>query len=293
MTTCDLPRGHCLRGRLDEISDPPEQLWLQGDPQALALPLIAVVGTRKPSLYGKRAAFQLSRSLSLLGFGIVSGLARGIDAVAHRAALAAGGRTIAVLGHGFGRIYPSEHRSLAEEITLKGGCLLTEYATGTAPLQHHFPERNRIIAGLTVGTVVVEAAEKSGSLITARCAVDEGREVFVIPGPFDDKGFSGGHRLIQKGAKLVTSLVDIVEELTFLLPSFSNAPAEQMKDYFGAGVSTLEDLVLSSGKTISAVMEMLEPFLHSGDVVELAPQHFAWVGCDVALESVEIKKEER
>jgi DNA processing protein len=173
---------------------------------------IAIVGARQATPYGVRVTEALARDLAQLGFTIVSGMARGIDAAAHRGALAAGGRTIAVLGCGLDVVYPPEHGRLRAEIA-QSGSVMTEFPPGTRPLASHFPRRNRILSGLALGVVVVEAAEGSGSLITARLALDQGREVFAVPGPLDAPLSRGPHGLIKQGAKLVETVEDIVEEL--------------------------------------------------------------------------------
>lgn len=173
---------------------------------------IAMVGSRAASAYGKYAAERLSRELAYSGATVVSGLARGIDAAAHRGALAARGRTIAVLGCGIDIIYPPENRDLYERIPASGA-IVTEFPFGTAPIAANFPERNRIISGLSLGVVVIEATEKSGSLITAGMALEQGREVFAVPGVIDSPGSKGTHKLLKQGAKLVENVTDIFEEI--------------------------------------------------------------------------------
>ena len=196
---------------LAEIAVPPIALESAGDAD-LAAPGVAVVGSRRATPYGIAVAERLAAGLAEAGLMVVSGLARGIDAVAHRAALEAGGRTVAVLGSAHDSLYPPEHRDLARACRA-AGAVLTEFPPGTRPLPHHFPRRNRIIAGLTLGTLVVEAAERSGSLATARHAVDSGREVFAVPGPVGSETSAGCHALIRLGATLVTGVADILEEL--------------------------------------------------------------------------------
>ena len=204
---------------LRTIADPPPVLYCHGLPEPRDRQAVAIVGARKATSYGLRITETLARELSGAGFTIVSGFARGIDAAAHRAALEAGGRTIAVLGCGLDVDYPPEHADLREEIATCGA-VLTEFAPGTKPLAHHFPRRNRIISGLSLGVIVVEAAEDSGSLITARLALDQGRDVFAVPGPIDAALSRGPHGLIKQGAKLVETVDDIVEEL---LPQIDTA----------------------------------------------------------------------
>ena len=196
---------------LRQIPDPPLVLAVRGTLVAEDDIAIAVVGARRASEYGRRVAGELASDLARSGVTVVSGLAAGIDAAAHRGALAAGGRTIAVLGTGIDRIYPSWHAGLAAEIVCRGA-LVTEFPCGAPPLAFHFPRRNRVISGLACGTVVVEAAEESGSLITAQHAVEQGRDVFAVPGPLGP-GHRGPHRLIREGATLVTGAEDILAGL--------------------------------------------------------------------------------
>lgn len=198
---------------LKHIIDPPPALFYRGDLTFGRHPtLVAVVGSRKASDYGRNAALHLTRDLVTAGAGIVSGLARGIDAVAHQSALDAGGITIAVLGTGIDIVYPSTHRRLFRHIAERG-LILTEFGPGTPPLPPHFPIRNRVISGISHGTVIVEATTRSGSLITARTAAEQGRDVFAVPGPIFSAGSEGTHRLIQYGAKLVHDADDVLFEV--------------------------------------------------------------------------------
>ena len=192
--------------------DPPLVLFVRGHPEVLTLPTLAIVGSRNPTAPGRRDAEAFAATLGSAGFAIVSGLALGIDAAAHHGALGAGAVTIAVCATGLDRVYPSGNRALATRI-LERGALVSEFAPGTRPLRHHFPLRNRIIAGLSLGTLVVEAAAQSGSLITARLAGDAGRSVFALPGSIHNPLAKGCHRLIRDGASLVENAADIVAEL--------------------------------------------------------------------------------
>lgn len=194
------------------IYDPPPFLYVQGRCLQSEFFPMAIVGSRKPTHYGVTVAERFGREMAERGMTVVSGFARGIDAAAHRAVLAAGGRTIAVLGSGIDRIYPREHRSLFDEIAERGA-VLSEFPMGAAPEAHHFPQRNRIIGGLSVGCLVVEATVESGSLITARLALEQGREVFAVPGSIFSETSRGTHRLIRSGAKLVEQIEDILEEI--------------------------------------------------------------------------------
>jgi DNA processing protein len=198
--------------RLRTIADPPPYLYVKGEIREQDEKAVAVVGTRSASHYGRRVAHDLCRGLASLGFTVVSGMARGIDGVAHDTALDAGGRTIAVLGSGVDRPYPPEHQSLYHRIS-ENGAVISELPIGARPLAFNFPARNRLISGLSIGVVVVEATEKSGSLITAAIAVEQGREVFAVPGEVGSSRSRGAHRLIRQGAKLVESVEDILEEI--------------------------------------------------------------------------------
>ncbi len=201
--------------RLAAICDPPLAIFARGRRALAAADSIAVVGSRRSSPYGENAARRLAGALASRGVAVVSGMARGIDAAAHCAALGSPGSTIAVLGTGLDIVYPPEHRELRDRIAAEG-LLLSEFPPGTGPRREHFPIRNRIIAGLALGVVVVEAGEKSGSLITARLACEEGREVFAVPGSIFARNSTGVHRLIQDGAKLAGSVDDIVGEIAGL-----------------------------------------------------------------------------
>ncbi|HEX5019975.1 MAG TPA: DNA-processing protein DprA [Candidatus Binatia bacterium] len=198
--------------RLRVIADPPPLLYLKGQLCAEDDRAVAIVGSRSASEYGRRVARDLARGLACVGFTVVSGLARGIDGAAHASALQAGGRTVAVLGSGVERPYPPEHEELYRRIS-EHGAVVSELPVGTRPLAFNFPARNRLISGLSLGVVVVEATEKSGSLITAALALEQGREVFAVPGEAGASRSRGAHRLIREGAKLVETVDDIVEEI--------------------------------------------------------------------------------
>jgi DNA processing protein len=206
---------------LRQIPDPPLALAVRGTLVADE-PAVAIVGSRRATDYGRRMAEDLARGLAQANITVVSGLAAGIDAAAHRGALAAGGRTIAVLGTGIDRVYPRWHGELAAAIVSQGA-LVSEFACGAPPLRFHFPRRNRLISGLSLGTVVVEAADDSGSLITARHALDQNRDVLAVPGPTRGATHRGPHRLIREGAKLVTCVEDVLEEVA---PERMGRPAQ-------------------------------------------------------------------
>ncbi len=197
---------------LQQIPDPPTLLYIVGNAEVLYLPALSIVGSRNPTRGGNENAYEFAKHLGQSGFCIVSGLAQGIDTSAHQGALDAGAMTVAFLGHGIDRVYPSANRDLAHRIS-QNGALVSEYPLGSPPRREHFPQRNRLISGLTLGTLVIEAARYSGSLITARLAGEQGREVFAIPGSIHNPLSRGCHQLIKQGAKLVESAEDIVSEL--------------------------------------------------------------------------------
>ncbi len=257
------------------ISDPPAQLYVDGDPEILHLPALALVGSRNPTTGGAQNAFEFARHLGATGFCIVSGLAQGIDAAGHRGALAAGAPTVAFLGHGIDRVYPAGNRELARDIA-RHGALVSEFPLGTAPNRALFPQRNRLISGLSLGTIVVEAARRSGSLITARLAAEQGREVFAIPGSIHNPLSRGCHQLIREGAKLVEAADDILTELAPLaghllqtidetaasdrLPAVEkDTDAEYVKllQAIGHDPVSADELVERSGLTIDQVSSML------------------------------------
>ena len=260
---------------LREIYDPPIVLYVKGDwSDCLDRPCIGVVGSRRCSTYGQNAAIMLARDLAQRGVTVVSGFARGIDAAAHRGALEAGGRTVAILGTGIDEVYPRDHKKLAAEILERGGALVSQFPLGTPPVSENFPYRNRIISGLSLGVVVVEAAENSGSLITARLAMEQNREVFAVPGNITSRNSFGTNYLIKgAGAKLVQQWQDIAAELppqvaaTLLPPSLAEQKlGERKKD-------------VSMSDRLSLVPEGLSPAEHL--VFKLltpdTPAHVDWL----------------
>jgi len=199
---------------LREIADPPITLYVKGNWQAcFDAPCVAIVGSRRCSTYGENASEMLSRDLAANGVCVVSGLARGIDSAAHRGAIAGGGKTVAVLGTGIGQIYPKENARLVDEILVNGGAIVSQFPIDTPPLKENFPYRNRIISGLSLAVLLVEASERSGSLITARLAMEQNREVLAVPGNITSKNSFGTNYLIKSGAKLVQQWQDVVSEL--------------------------------------------------------------------------------
>lgn len=225
---------------LRAIEDAPLLLYVRGKLTENDSKAIAIVGTRRASQYGLDVTTRLTRELTQHGVTIVSGLAHGIDAAAHKAALEAGGRTIAVLGCGIDDVYPREHRGLAERIVAQGA-IITEFPPGAKPERHHFPRRNRIISGISLGVLITEAPEDSGALITAACASDQGRDVFAVPGSIFHANSAGTNRLIQDGAKPVLQTSDILEELNL---TFTDIHMRQMTDMI-VPENELESKVLS------------------------------------------------
>jgi len=200
---------------LKYIYDSPSVLYTKGEILPEDGLAVAIVGTRGPSVYGTQTAQRLAGECARKGITVISGLAKGIDTAAHKGALKAGGRTIAVLGSGFLNLYPAQNRGLAEEIS-KNGAVISEFPMNAEPLRRNFPRRNRIISGLSLAVIVVEAAAKSGSLITADCALEQGREVFAVPGIVRSVTSQGTHQLLRQGAKLVETIDDILEELQLI-----------------------------------------------------------------------------
>lgn len=254
---------------LKELPDAPILLFVQGDVSLLKSPQIAIVGTRHPTVNGKRIAIEFAFSLAEKGLTITSGLALGIDAESHAGALASG-KTIAVCGTGLDRVYPFSHQDLAEKIKEKGA-LISEFPPGSTLKAKNFPRRNRIISGLSLGVLVIEAAIRSGSLITARFALEQGREVFAIPGSIHNPLAHGCHALIRQGAKLVENTEDILEELNVLSESFLSHYAiladskvtdlddesQKILACIDETVTTLDAIIINSGLTPSKVSSML------------------------------------
>ena len=257
-----LPRS-ALPLPLREIPDPPARLYCAGQAVVLDTPAVAVVGSRRCTRQGRDIAFALARDLAAQGLTIVSGLAYGIDAAAHRGALAsAAAPTVAVLGSGLDRIYPQSHERLAAEIVEHGGALVSEYEPTSGPRKHHFPARNRIVSGLCLAVVIVEASERSGSLITARLALEQGRDVMAVPSFVSSPLAAGCHRLIRQGAALVECAEHVLEALG-LEPKAETAGASlPAKDdivlrQVEATVTPLEMIVAGSGLAVEDVLERL------------------------------------
>ena len=257
--------------RLGMIADPPPFLYARGSLRGEDDKAVAIVGSRSASDYGRKVARDLAYNLAAMGFTVVSGMARGIDGAAHEAALDAGGRTIAVLGSGVDIVYPPEHEKLYRRI-VENGAVLSELPLGTKPLAFNFPGRNRLISGVALGVVVVEATEKSGSLITAALALDQGREVFAVPGEVGASRSRGTHRLIRQGAKLVESVEDILEEIAPQLATRTARAAQRLRRELPADVGQdvrrifgliaerplhIDEVIQTSGLPSSRVSEVL------------------------------------
>ncbi|WP_020564826.1 DNA-processing protein DprA [Methylosarcina fibrata] len=248
--------------QLKEISDPPPVLFVRGDTGLLSRPQIAVVGSRNPSSLGLETAFNFAQSLSRYGFVITSGLALGIDAASHQGALSGPGQTIAVAGTGPDRLYPARNKELAGKI-VSSGAIVSEFPPGTPARADHFPRRNRIISGLCLGLLVVEAARESGSLITARFALEQNREVFAIPGSIHNPLARGCNALIREGAKLVESCQDILEELNQYNQQDNKYTPADTQSTLDLEQQTLLNLVMFSPTSIDTLVE------NSGETVEV------------------------
>ncbi len=276
-----------------QIPGPPLLLYVNGDPDALQLPGLAVIGSRNPTQGGRRNAHDFARHLAGRGLTIVSGLAQGIDTAAHEGALDADGKTIAFLGTGIDRVYPAANRALAHAIAERGA-LVSEFALGAPPEPWHFPERNRLISGLSLGTLVVEAARRSGSLITARLAAEQGREVFALPGSIHNPLARGCHQLIRQGAKLVETADDIFAELRPLVghlaetsaeTSTNEEPADEpdeqyetLRNFLSHDPVSIDELEKQSGLTIDQLSSMLLILELHGEVESLSGGRYALLG---------------
>jgi len=277
--------SECYPKLLMEIPDPPPYLYLAGELKGNE-PAVAIVGSRRASQYGLCTATRLARDLAASGVTVVSGMARGIDTAAHWGAVKQGGRSIAVLGCGIDVVYPPENGALFQAVA-DSGALVSEFPMGTAPLGENFPRRNRIISALSRGVVVVEAGEGSGSLITARYALEQGREVFAVPGNVNSSGSRGANGLIKEGAKLVERVEDILEELSLAPleptgnpgpPSFSLTPQEvELYALLSRGALQIDDIIVQSALTAGEVSATLLRLELKGAIMQLPGKHFAVV----------------
>ena len=283
-TSADYPKS------LFEIPDPPPFIYVQGEVRCHETS-VAIVGSRRATAYGIQATKRLAESLAVHGVTVISGMARGVDTAAHKGALAAGGRTIGVLGCGIDKVYPPENKKLFQEMAEKG-CLVSEFPLGTLPLAENFPRRNRIISGLSRGVLVVEAAENSGSLITAQYALEHGRDVFAVPGNICFATSRGSNRLIKQGAKLVDCVEDILEELpgfgnlsgaaklqTPPVRSFSLTPKEAaIYEVLARSPLHIDDIIAQTELTASEVSSMLLHLELKGAITPLPGTHYAVTG---------------
>ncbi len=270
--------------RLLTIYDYPPLLYVRGRLSEADELAVAVVGSRRASSYGRKVAQNIAAGLAQRGVTVISGLARGVDSVAHRGALAVGGRTVAVLGSGIDVIYPAENKALAGQI-VQNGAVISEFPPGSGPEAGHFPRRNRIISGLSMGVVVVEAGVRSGALLTARFALDQNREVFAVPGNIDFAGSQGPHHLIQDGAKLVRNVQDILDELPVpgrtehaglpvrSMPSLS-ADEEKLLDVVTDQPAAVDDLIARSGLQPAETLVLLLSLEMKGLIQQLFGKKF-------------------
>ncbi len=282
-TSADYPKS------LFEIPDPPPFLYVRGELHSRE-PAVAIVGSRRATSYGLMATERMADGLARHGVSVVSGMARGVDTSAHKGALQAGGRTVGVLGCGIDKIYPPENRKLYQEMSEKG-CLVSEFPLGTLPLAENFPRRNRIISGLSQGVLVVEAAENSGSLITAQYALEHGRDVFAVPGNISFASCRGSNRLIKQGAKLVDCVEDILEEMQGSLAkspagdvgaaprTFSLKPKEAaIYELLARSPLHIDDIIAQTELTAGEVSSMLLHLELKGAVTPLPGMHYAIAG---------------
>ncbi len=240
---------------LKTISRPPKHIFLRGEIPSEGI-FAAIVGTRKATASGKQLAKEWAEKLAEMGIIVVSGLALGIDSAAHEGAIATGGKTIAVLANGADKIYPAQNENLAKKILELGGAIISEYEPKTPALPHQFLERNRLISGLSIATIVIEAPERSGAIATARLAAEQGREVFVVPGPVEHPNYKGAHQLIRDGARLITSIEDILEDLGLndlgrQKLNLNNAAKLSEDEYLNASQLKIIETIRQAGKPLA------------------------------------------
>lgn len=249
---------------LKEIQNPPSRFFLKGVLPESSL-CISIVGTRKATYEGRELARQIARQLAEKNVVVVSGLALGIDAAAHEGALAGNGKTIAVLANGLDAIYPRQHGSLAQKILESGGGIISEYPINTPALPHQFLERNRIVSGISYATIVIEAPLRSGSIVTARTAAEQGRDVFVFPGPINNQNYKGSHQLIRNGARLVSSFDDIIEDISELIRQCHMEEKNQLPMNFD---NTISELTNDEEKIIMKILKEAGIPLSVDNIVE-------------------------
>lgn len=275
---------------LRAIVDPPRRLYVRGRVEDGDRVAVAIVGARRASPYGVAAAEYLGRELGRCGVTVISGLARGIDAAAHRGALAGGGRTIAILGCGVDVVYPPEHRRLTAQV-IEAGAVVSEFPPGTPPLPHHFPRRNRLISGLSLGVVVVEGRDRSGALLTVDSALEQGKEVFAVPGSVFDETSRMPHRLLQQGAKLVARVEDVLDEFGLALRPLASGTSPVVGDGLEAAVyaqltlqpQSLDLLALRCGLAVAEVSRTLIVLEMRGLARALPGQRYVSVPADTML----------
>jgi DNA processing protein len=265
---------------LGELANAPPVLFAKGELTLLKNTALAMVGSRKPTPYGCRIANDFGKELSSLGITIISGLAHGIDGTAHQAALDGPGKTIAVLGTGIDKSYPARHHALQEKIASEG-LLISQFPLSSLPMAYHFPKRNELVSGLSQGTIVVEAALKSGSLITARLAAEQGKEVFAIPGPIHSPMSLGCHQLIKDGAKLTETVADILEEFNLSRPDLAKSQTNKSKkrlekhlqnlvEFVGYEQTSIETLLACSGLSLEELLKDLLELELSGHITAVS-----------------------
>lgn len=267
---------------LENIAKPPKSLWYIGKLPDGPIPAVAVVGTRKPSRYGQEIGYQLTFDLARQGVAIISGLALGMDAIAHTAALDAKGYTIAVMPCGLNEICPASHRELAKRILAGGGALVSEYAPGSSTFQGNFIARNRLVTGLSGGLLVIEAAAKSGTMHTARFALDQGRPVMAVPGNINSPMSEGCHNLIKTGARLITNTDDVLDEIGYnrvttqtSLPLASTSQEQLLIDLLASGLSDGEELHAQSKLSVADFNQTLTMLEITGKVKALGANTWA------------------
>jgi DNA processing protein len=273
--------------RLLEIYDPPLVLYIKGSAEVIGQYGIAVVGTRHPTPYGTGMGERLAGDLAARGLVIISGMARGVDTAAHKGALAAHGKTLAVWGTGIGEVYPKENRKLADQILESSGAILSEFPLGTFPAPQNFPIRNRIISGLSIGVLVIEAGEYSGTRVTARCALEQGREVFAVPGNVTNKLSWGPNTLIKQGAALIATWEDVWEELPADV-RLALTPPEQPESAGGPSASLFQEADLPPAEKRLIAMLRADESTHIDVIVERLSSHLSSSEIFTALFELEL-----
>ncbi|MBP6880345.1 DNA-processing protein DprA [Candidatus Saccharibacteria bacterium] len=273
-------KGSEIPEKLRNVNPPVEKLSLKGNVELLNMPAVAIVGSRKFTAYGKQAAEKFARAGAEAGLVVISGLALGIDSIAHRAALAVGGKTIAVLPSGLENIYPATHHGLAQQILDNGGLLVSEYSSKSKPMIYHFEQRNRIVSGLSECVIVAEGAERSGSMITARLALEQGKQLFAVPGPITSSSYRGNHNLINVGTELLQDSNQILEFMNVTgdnKPKKSAANSEQaaILEQIDNGISDGDELLQKSGLSADIFAQTLTMMELDGIIHALGGNHWS------------------